>query len=81
MKTCIITCGRLENRYAVEWVEYYKQLGFDHICIADNNHDGEEYFEEVLQSYIDDNFITLYNYRNWGYGQSNSYMNIIKRMF
>jgi hypothetical protein len=76
MKTCIITCGRLENRYAVEWVEYYKQLGFDHIFIADNNHDGEEYFEEVLQSYIDENFVTIYNYRNWGYGQFNSYMNI-----
>ena len=76
MKTCVITCGRLENRYAVEFVEYYKQLGFDHIFIADNNFDGEEHFKDVLQTYIDDNFVTIYNYRNIYYGQYNSYANI-----
>ena len=64
MKTALGVIGRLENRYAVEWVEYYKQLGIDHIFIADNNHDGEEYFEDVLQSYIDENFVSILNYRN-----------------
>ena len=63
MKVALACCGRLENRYAVEFVEYYKQLGFDHIYIADNNHDNEEHFEDVLQSYVDDNFVTIYNYR------------------
>ena len=29
MKVALVTIGRLENRYAVEFVEYYKQLGFD----------------------------------------------------
>ena len=64
MKVALCCIGRLENRYAVEFVEYYKQLGVDHIFIADNNHDDEEHFEDVLQSYIDDNFVTIYNYRN-----------------
>ena len=64
MKVALICCGRLENRYAVEFVEYYKQLGFDHIYICDNNHDGEEHFEDVLQPYIDEDFVTIINYRN-----------------
>ena len=37
MKVALICCGRLENRYAIDFVEYYKQLGIDHIYIADNN--------------------------------------------
>ena len=48
MNVGLICCGRLENRYAVEFVEYYKQLGFDQIIILNNNHDGEEHFEDVL---------------------------------
>ena len=64
MKVALVACGRLENRYAVEWVEHYKQLGFDHIYIADNNREGEEYFGDVLQSYIDDQFVTIYDYRH-----------------
>ena len=64
MKVALVCCGRLENRYAVEFIEYYKQLGFDHIFIADNNRDGEEHFEDVLQSYIDNDFVTIENYRN-----------------
>ena len=64
MKVALIVIGRLENRYAKEFVEYYKYIGFDHIFIIDNNYDGEEHFEEVLQSYIDDQFITIIDYRN-----------------
>ena len=64
MKVTLVCCGRLENRYAIEFVEYYKNLGFSHIFICDNNHDGEEYFEDVLQQYIDEGFVTIENYRN-----------------
>ena len=64
MKVALVCCGRLENRYAVEFVEHYKKLGFDHIYICDNNRDGEEHFEDVLQPYINDNFVTIFNYRN-----------------
>jgi len=64
MKVALVCCGRLENRYAVEFIEYYKRLGFDHIYIADNNHEGEEHFEDVLQSYMDDKFVSILDYRN-----------------
>ena len=76
MKVALICCGRLENRYAIEFIEYYKQLGFDHIYIADNNYDGEEYFEDVLQSYINNDFVTIYNYRNIIACQGKSYIEI-----
>ena len=53
-KVAICAIGRLENRYAVEWVEHYKQMGVDRIYIYDNNRpeDGET-FADVLQPYIE----------------------------
>ena len=59
MKVALVAIGRLENRYAIEFVEHYKQLGFDNIYIIDNNRDNEEYFEDVLQPYIDKNFVHI----------------------
>ena len=76
MKVALVTIGRLENRYAVEFVEYYKQLGFDHIFIADNNHEGEEHFEDVLQSYIDEEYVTIFNFRNLIAYQLKAYIKI-----
>lgn len=54
----------MENAYAVEWVEYYKKMGFDHIYIYDNNHIGEEHFEDVLSDYISDGFVTIFDWRD-----------------
>lgn len=80
MKVALMCCGRLENRYAVEFIEYYKQLGFDHIYIGDNNHDGEEYFEDVLQNYINENFVTILNYRNIECIQCNFYDEVYNKL-
>ena len=79
MKVALVAIGRLENRYAVEWVEYYKKLGFSHIFIADNNYINEEHFEDVLQSYIDDNFVDIINYRDFEYIQAKSYNDIYSK--
>lgn len=64
MKVALCCIGRLENQYAVEFVEWYKKLGFDKIFIYDNNRNGEEYFEDVLQQYIDDDFVEITDFRN-----------------
>lgn len=64
MNVALCCIGRLENRYAVEYVEYYKNIGFDKIFIYDNNHDGEEHFEDVLQKHIDSGFVDIVNVRN-----------------
>lgn len=55
----ICAIGRLENRYAREWVEHYKALGVDHIYIYDNNRDDEECFAEVLQPYVKEEFVSI----------------------
>lgn len=64
MKVALCCIGRLENQYAVEFVEWYKKLGFDRITIFDNNHEGEEYFEEVLQPYINESLVEVIPYRD-----------------
>lgn len=63
MRLALIAIGRRENRYALEFVEHYLALGFDHIFIADNNHDGEEHFEDVLGRYISDGSVSIHDYR------------------
>jgi len=73
MKVALCAIGRLENQYAVEFVEWYKNLGFDKIFIYDNNHDGEEYFEEVLQQFIDNEFVEIIPYRNVEKAQFSAY--------
>lgn len=73
MKVALCCIGRLENQYAVEYVDYYKSIGFDKIFIYDNNHDGEEHFEDVLQSYIDEGFVTVIDYRNKEAAQLSAY--------
>lgn len=60
-KVAVCAIGRLENRYAREWVEHYKQLGVDHIFICDDNRpeDGE-CFGESLFDYIESGFVSLW---------------------
>lgn len=64
MKVALCCIGRMENRYAVEFVEHYKEIGFDKIFVYDNNFGDEEHFEDVLQTYIDNGFIDIVDYRN-----------------
>ena len=64
LKTAVCAIGRLENAYAKEFVNHYLNLGFTNIIIADNNHDGEEHFEDVLQDYVDKGLVIILDYRN-----------------
>ena len=47
MKVALCAIGRMENRYAKEFVYHYKALGFDRIFIYDNNFGNEEHFEQL----------------------------------
>lgn len=66
MNTSIALCaiGRRENQYAPEWVGHYRAIGFDHIYIYDNNHDGEERFEDVLGDFVAENYVTIIDWRD-----------------
>ena len=56
----VCAIGRKENRYAVEWVEHYLDLGVDKIFIYDNNRpeDGEQ-LADVLQPYVDEDLVEI----------------------
>lgn len=73
MKVGLVAIGRQENRYAQEFVEHYLKLGFDHIIICDNNHDGEERFEDVLGSYVERGVVTIERFRNVAKAQRLAY--------
>ena len=55
--------GKRENLYAKEFVDHYKQLGYSHIYIYDNNDIDGEKFEDVLQDEIKSNFVSIINFR------------------
>ena len=66
MNTSIALCaiGRRENQYAPEWVGHYRAIGFDHIYIYDNNHDGEDRFEDVLGDFVAENYVSIIDWRD-----------------
>lgn len=73
MKVALCTIGRFENRYILEFVNYYKRIGIDKIFLYDNNHDYEEKFEDVISDYIDSGFVEIINYRNKENCQNTAY--------
>ena len=62
-RICLCTVGKMENLYAKEFVDHYKQLGYSHIYIYDNNDVDGEKFEDVLQEEIKPNFVSIINFR------------------
>ena len=73
MKVALCCIGRQENRYAVEFVEFYKGIGFDKIFVYDNNYGNEEHFEDVLQTYIDEGFVDVIDFRDKPIAQLKAY--------
>ena len=61
---------KLENKYAREVVEYYKKLGLDKFFIADDNSLNSEKISDVLQDYIDEGFIEIFDIRDQHFTQT-----------
>ncbi len=47
-KFSIVACARWESPYIVEWLNYYRVLGFDHVYLYCNDDDPTEFYEKVL---------------------------------
>lgn len=58
---CVI--AKNENLYIKEYVEYYKNLGIKKIYLYDNNDINGENFNDILNSYINSQFIKIKNVR------------------
>jgi hypothetical protein len=44
----IAACARWETRYIVEWLNYYRAIGFDHVYLYCNDDDPTDLYERVL---------------------------------
>ena len=62
-KVLLCCIGKMENLYIKEFVDYYKSLGFDNICLYDNNDKDGEHFEDVIKDDIDSGFVILKDVR------------------
>ena len=80
MKAALIAIGRMENQYAREWVRHHIDIGFEHIYIYDNNHDGEERFIDVLMDFVDKWRVTIIDYRNIEKAQRSAYNDAYQRL-
>ena len=52
MKTLICGIARNENIYVNEWCHYYLDMGFDHICLYDNNNFDDPYVGDFIDKNI-----------------------------
>lgn len=57
--TCVCAIAKNENHYIREWVEHYKNIGFDSIYLFDNNDSNGENFSEVIGDFIDNKFVIV----------------------
>lgn len=65
MKIWICAITKMEELYIREWIEWYKQLGIDHIVIGDNNDsDYDKPLQPIIQDYIDEGFVEIINLNN-----------------
>ena len=63
IKVCVCTLGKNENKYIVEFIEYYKNYGIDKIYLSDNNDINGEHFEDKIQNYINSGFVEIIDWR------------------
>lgn len=78
-KVALCAIGRLENRYAKEFVQHHLKLGFDKIIIYDNNHEGEERFDSVLKTWITKKQVEVIDWRGREHDQCFAYRDCYTR--
>lgn len=59
LKVALCCIARNEILYLDEFINYYKDLGFDRIFLYDNSYDGDEPIKELPHD-----FVTIIDYRN-----------------
>ena len=62
-KICLCSPAKNENKYIIEFVEYYLKYGVDKIFIYDNNDIYDEKFEEIISNYIKNGLVEIINFR------------------
>ena len=63
VRVCLCVIAKDENLYVREFVQHYKQIGYDNIFLYDNNKKDGEHFEEVINDYIENGFVKIIDFR------------------
>ena len=79
MKIALCCIVKNENDYIKEFVEYYKNLGFENIIIYDNNDVNGEHLEDVINDYIQSGYVIIHNIRGKQIQQLPAYNDCIKK--
>ena len=64
-KVCLCCIGKGENLYISDYVNHYKNLGYNHIYLYDNNNIDGERFESIIQDRINSGFVKITNFRGY----------------
>ena len=67
---CLCAKARGENLYANELISYYSKLGVEKFIFGDNNLNGAEQLEDVLQDYLNQGIIDIYKINQTDIGQA-----------
>ena len=69
IKVCLCAIGKQENLYIKEYVKHYKEIGYNHIYIYDNNDINSERIDSII---INSSFVTIIDYRGYKNRKNNS---------
>ena len=78
-KIALCCIAKMENDYIRFFVEYYKNLHFDKIFIYDNNDIAGEKFEDVINDYIQSDFVDIVDFRGRERVQLSAYQDCYDR--
>lgn len=62
LKICLCVIGKNENLYVKEFINHYKNLGYNHIFIYDNNDKNTESFSVMLKNELKEGFVSIIDY-------------------
>ena len=63
LNICICTFVRNQNLYIKEFIDFYQKIGVNKIFLYDNNDENGEKFNDLLKEYIDNNTVSIINWR------------------
>ena len=69
IKVCLCVIGKKENLYIKEFVNHYREIGYNHIYIYDNNDINSERIDSIINN---PNFVTIIDYRGYRNKKNNS---------
>ena len=81
INVCLCTIGKKENKYAIEFIEYYKKYGVDKIFLYDNNEKNDERFDQILNEYIKSGFVEIIDFRGLERAQVKEYQDCYQKTY